>query len=156
MSGRVVLTVGNGMMGDDGAGPLLAARLKRSPAPGWQVVDGGSAPENVVHHVRALEPDLVLVVDATEMELDPGDVRLVDDEVIADRFIMTTHDMPLSFLIASLRETVAEVRLLGIQPSLVAFGYPMSAAVERAVGEIHAALMDGAAPDAWPALDLPA
>jgi hydrogenase 3 maturation protease len=97
----------------------------------------------------------VLVVDATEMELKPGDIRLVDDRFVAERFIMTTHDLPVSYLIASLRETVPEVRLLGIQPSLVAFGYPMSATVDRAVRDIHAALKSGAAPDAWPTLDVP-
>lgn len=154
MSDDVVFTVGNRMMGDDGAGPLLASLLRRSPAPGWQVVDGASAPENAVHRVRAMAPGRVLVVDATEMELEPGEIRLVDDRFIAERFIMTTHDLPVSYLIASLRETVAEVRLLGIQPSVVAFGYPLSGAVERAVGDIHAALVRGAALDAWPALDV--
>jgi len=155
MSGQVILTVGNRMMGDDGAGPLLASMLRRSPAPGWQVVDGGSAPENVVHRVRALAPELVLVVDATDMELEPGEVRLIDDRFIAERFVMTTHDLPVSFLIASLRESVADVRLLGIQPSLVAFGFPMSAAVERAVADVHAALGCGTLPDAWPSLAVP-
>jgi hydrogenase 3 maturation protease len=155
MSDHVIFTVGNSMMGDDGAGPLLASLLRRSPAPGWQVVDGASVPENVVHRVRAIAPDRVLVVDAAEMELEPGDVRLVDDRFIAERFIMTTHDLPVSFLIAALRETVPDVRLLGIQPSLVAFGLPMSAAVERAIGNIHAALQCGSSLDAWPSLDVP-
>ena len=41
----VVLAVGNSMMGDDGAGPLLAELMTQSPIPGWEVVDGGSAPE---------------------------------------------------------------------------------------------------------------
>jgi hydrogenase 3 maturation protease len=152
MIDQVILTIGNSMMGDDGAGPLLASLLKRSPAPGWQVVDGASAPENVVHRVRAIAPDRVLVVDATEMELEPGEVRLVDDRFIAERFIITTHNLPVSFLIESLRETVPDVRLLGIQPSLVAFGFPISAAVERAVGGIHAVLQCGSALDAWPSL----
>ncbi|MBV8324262.1 MAG: hydrogenase maturation peptidase HycI [Hyphomicrobiales bacterium] len=149
MNEQVILTVGNGMMGDDAAGPVLAALLQRSPAPGWQVVDGGSAPENVVHRVRALAPDRVLVVDAAEMELEPGEVRLVGDGLIVERFITTTHDLPVSFLIQTLRQTVPEVHFLGIQPSLIAFGYPLSAAVERAVLDIHARLQQGAAVDSW-------
>jgi len=151
MSG-VVLTIGNSMMGDDGAGPLLASLLQHLPAPDWQVVDGGSAPENVLHRVRAFQPERVLVIDATDMDLEPGEVRLVDDRLIAERLIMTTHDLPVSLVIASLRETVSEVRLLGVQPSLVAFGYPMSATVERAVVSIHDMLQRGAWLDAWPLL----
>jgi hydrogenase 3 maturation protease len=150
---QVILTVGNGMMGDDAAGPLLSTLLQQSPAPGWQVVHGGSAPENVLHHVRAIEPQRVLVVDATEMELAPGEVRLIDDRTIVEQFIITTHDMPLSFLMAALRESVPEVHLLGIQPSLVAFGYPMSPAVHAAVTDIHARLRNGASVDAWPYLE---
>jgi hydrogenase 3 maturation protease len=152
MGAQVILTVGNGMMGDDAAGPRLAALLQRSPAPGWQVVDGGSAPENVVHRVRAVAPERVLVVDAAEMELEPGEVRLVDDRLIVEQFIITTHDLPVSFLIAALRETVRHVHFLGIQPALVAFGYPLSAAVERAVAHIHARLQQGATVDSWPRL----
>ncbi len=151
---QIILTVGNSMMGDDAAGPLLASLLQRSPASGWQVVDGGSTPENVVHRVRAIAPDRVLIVDAAEMELEPGEVRLVDDRFIAERFIITTHDLPMSFLIAALRESVPEVQFLGIQPSLVAFGYPISAAVEQAVMNIHARLQSGASIEAWPLLEV--
>lgn len=155
MSCQVILTVGNSMMGDDGAGPLLASLLQQSPAPGWQVVDGGSAPENVAHQVRAIAPERVLVVDATDMELPPGEVRLVDDSVIAEQFIMTTHDLPLSFLITALRESVPEVRLLGIQPSVIAFGYPISPTVARAVAAVHTRLQRGAPLDTWPSLKVP-
>ncbi len=150
---QVILTVGNSMMGDDAAGPLLSSLLERSPAPGWQVVDGGSAPENVVHHVRALAPRRVLVVDVADMNLAPGEVRLLDEHAVAERFIVTTHDLPVSFLMATLRASVPEVRLLGIQPSVIAFGYPVSPAVEQAVGSIHARLQGGADVDAWPSLD---
>ena len=152
MKDQVILTVGNRMMGDDAAGPLLAALLQRSPVPGWQVLDGGSAPENVVHCVRAIAPSRVLVVDAAEMELEPGEVRLVDDRLIVEQFISTTHDLPVSFLIAALRETVPDVQFLGIQPSLIAFGCPLSAAVEQAITHIHARLGQGTPIESWPRL----
>ena len=153
MNEQIILTVGNAMMGDDAAGPMLSALLQQSPAPHWYVVDGGAAPENIVHRVRAIAPKRVLVIDATDMQLQPGEVRLIDDRLIADQFIMTTHDLPLSFLITALRESVPEVRLLGIQPSVVAFGYPVSAAVKRAVALIHARLLSGAPVEAWPQLE---
>jgi hydrogenase 3 maturation protease len=150
---QVLLTVGNVMMGDDAAGPRLAALLQRSPAPGWQVVDGGSAPENVVHRVRAMAPERTLVVDSAEMELGPGEVCLVDEHLIVERFITTTHNLPVSFLIEALRQTIPEVHFLGIQPVLVSFGYPLSAAVERAIMDIHARLQQGAPIDSWPRLE---
>lgn len=42
----VLLCVGNSMMGDDGAGPLLAEKCAAAPKGNWVVIDGGSAPEN--------------------------------------------------------------------------------------------------------------
>jgi hydrogenase 3 maturation protease len=149
---QVILTVGNGMMGDDAAGPYLAALLQCSPSPDWLLVEGGSAPENVVHRVRAIAPERVLVVDAAEMGLKAGEVRLVDDERIVERLITTTHDLPISFLIAALRQTVPEVHLLGIQPVLIAFGYSLSDAVKQAAVAIHDQLLRGAAIHSWPRL----
>jgi hydrogenase 3 maturation protease len=153
MGEQVILTVGNIMMGDDAAGPRLAALLQGRPAAGWQVVDGGSAPENVVHRVRAIAPERVLVVDSAEMELAPGEVRLVNEHLIVERFITTTHNLPVSFLIEALRQTVPEVDFLGIQPAVVSFGYPLSATVERAILDIHARLQQGAPIDSWPRLE---
>jgi hydrogenase 3 maturation protease len=53
-------------------GPFLAALLQSASAPGWQLVDGESTPENLSHRVRGVEPEWVLVVDAAEMELEPS------------------------------------------------------------------------------------
>ncbi len=39
----VLLCVGNSMMGDDGAGPLLAEMCTANPVGEWVVIDGGGA-----------------------------------------------------------------------------------------------------------------
>lgn len=130
---NVVLTVGNSMMGDDGAGPLLAERMTEQPLAGWQVIDGGSAPENVVHRIRALQPARLIIVDAADMELSPGEIRIIDPDKIAEMFIMSTHNLPLNFLIDQLKEDISEVIFVGIQPTLVAFYFPMTDVVKQAV-----------------------
>ncbi|WP_293234034.1 hydrogenase maturation peptidase HycI [Paludibacterium sp.] len=139
----LLLTVGNAMMGDDGAGPLLAELLSAAPAEGWQVIDGGTAPENAVHQVLAAKPRRVVVFDAADMGLAPGELRLVDDGAIADMFIMSTHDLPITFLIERLREEVEEVLFLGLQPDVVAFYFPMTPCVDAAVRALHARLAAG-------------
>ena len=114
-------------MGDDAAGPRLAAPLERSPASGWQVVDGGSAPENVVHRVRALAPDGFSSLMWQKWSWSPA----------SPSHQRAPHRVP-------------EVHFLGIQPSLVGFGCPFSAAVEKAVLGIHTRLQQGATLDSWP------
>lgn len=136
----VILTVGNSMMGDDGAGPLLAEKLQQQPINRWLVIDGGSAPENVVHQIRQLKPEKLLIVDATEMGLTPGEIRFVDIDLIAEMFLMNTHNMPLTFLVDQLKEDIPVIHFLGIQPDIVGFYYPMTEKVKQGVDKIYEAL----------------
>lgn len=133
----VVLTVGNNMMGDDGAGPYLYELMTQNPIEGWQAIDGGSIPENCVDQIISLKPNRLFIVDATEMELQPGEVRIIDEALIADMFIMTTHNLPLSFLIEQVKEAIDEVVFIGVQPELVSFGFPMTDAVKQGVEKVY-------------------
>lgn len=133
----VLLCVGNSMMGDDGAGPLLAEMCAAHPQGQWQVFDGGTAPENDVVAIRELRPNRLLIVDATDMGLNPGEIRIVDPDDIAGMFMMTTHNMPLNYLIDQLKEDVDEVIFLGIQPDIVGFYYPMTPKIKEAVEVVH-------------------
>jgi hydrogenase 3 maturation protease len=132
----VVLTVGNAMMGDDGAGPYLYQLLVEQPLAGWRAVDGGSMPENDVDSILALKPRRLFIVDATEMALEPGEVRILDEQMIADMFVMTTHNLPLTFLIERMKAAIDEVVFIGVQPDLVAFGMPMNEQVRQGVEKV--------------------
>lgn len=132
-----LLCVGNSMMGDDGAGPRLAELCAEQPLSGWTVVDGGAAPENDIGFLREQRPQHLVIVDATDMGLAPGEMRIIDENDIADMSMMTTHNLPLTFLIQQLREDIPQITFVGIQPDVVAFYYPMSAAVEQAVNRLH-------------------
>jgi len=147
MKKKLIITVGNGMMGDDAAGPLLAEKLQAEPLAGWETLNGGSAPENSLYLIRELAPQQVLIVDAADMDLTPGEIRLISDERMAETcfgedplFFMTTHSLPLTYLMQALREFVPKVDLLGIQPEVVAFGYPVSDSVKQAVERVYANL----------------
>ncbi|HKS32658.1 MAG TPA: hydrogenase maturation peptidase HycI [Enterobacteriaceae bacterium] len=132
-----LLCVGNSMMGDDGAGPLLAERCAEQPLSGWTVVDGGAAPENDIGYLRELRPAHLVIVDATDMGLPPGEMRLLDEDDIGEMFLLTTHNLPLTFLIQQLREDIPQITFIGIQPEVVAFYTPISPAIEQAVARLH-------------------
>jgi hydrogenase 3 maturation protease len=104
------------------------------------VIDGGSAPENDIVAIRELRPERLLIVDATDMGLNPGEIRIVDPDDIAEMFMMTTHNMPLNYLIDQLKEDVGEVIFLGIQPDIVGFYYPMTQPIKDAVEVVYARL----------------
>lgn len=134
---NVLLCVGNSMMGDDGAGPLLAELCKATPQGDWVVIDGGTAPENDVVAIRERRPERLLIVDATDMGLNPGEIRLVNPDDIAEMFMMTTHNMPLNYLVDQLKDDIGEVIFLGIQPDIIGFYYPMTDAVKEAVNKVY-------------------
>ena len=140
MTKKLVLTVGNPLMGDDAAGSLLAHKMRQAPVAAWEVLDGGSAPENCLYLVREAAPEQVLVIDAADMDLAPGEIRLIGTDKLEDPFLMTTHTLPLSYLVQALREFVPQVDLVGIQPRVVAFGYPISIEVRQAVERLYAGL----------------
>ena len=145
----LVLTVGNSLMGDDGAGPLLCERLEAAPVPGWTVIDGGSMPENVTYAVKAMKPQRLLIVDVAALGLAPGEMRFVDKERIRAMGMASTHNMPLSFIMDELEQEIEQVVFLGIQPQEVGFCLPVTDAVQQAVDRIHAGLADGLADIPW-------
>jgi hydrogenase 3 maturation protease len=141
---KVVFTVGNELRGDDAAGSLLAQKLEETPVPGWEVIDGSSVPENHVHAVRRLKPTRVVVVDAADMGIEPGGVRRLKQEQVAEQFLITTHSLPLSFLLESLKESITEVEFVGIQPKDTSFMGPVCPQIEVAVNELYQWLCDSA------------
>lgn len=139
----VIYTVGNVLRGDDGLGPLLAEKVEAHPLAGYDLVDGGQVPENWIHVVRRLEAERVILVDAADMQLEPGAIRIVDKELVGHSFLMTTHTLPLSFLIESLEESVPEVVFVGVQPAATEFFDPVTPQVLEAVDILYEWLEQG-------------
>jgi hydrogenase 3 maturation protease len=131
-----VLGVGHELYGDDAVGVWLAGRLRKlAPAgEGLLAVEGGPAPENFTGTLRRFSPDLVLLVDAALMDLEPGRTGWLSWRDTTG-FTASTHTLPLHILAAYLTtELNCEVDLLGIQPAQTQVGAPLSPEVRRAAG----------------------
>jgi hydrogenase 3 maturation protease len=146
---NLLLGIGNPLRGDDGAGVSVALHLR---ARGWQAVDCGTAPENFTGVVRRLRPDLLLLVDAAEMGLPPGEFRVVPKDRIED-VAFGTHHLPLSHLMEFLSDTVEEIWFIGIQPAVVEDREGLSPAVEEGVRQLLAMIQNGEL-DQVPVLEL--
>lgn len=140
MSQQILLTVGNYMMGDDAAGPLLAKLCRENPLDMWDVLDGGTMPEDTLHLIRRAQPQRVVVVDAADFGEQVGEIRVIEQETSADMFLVSTHSLPLNFLLNELKTFVPEVTFIGIQPEQVGFSYPMTPAVRKAVEHLYQCL----------------
>jgi hydrogenase 3 maturation protease len=137
MKKNLLVTVGNAMMGDDAAGPMLARMIEQTPLENWDVLDGGNVPENYLFRIRELVPERVIIVDAADMDLPGGEIRVIGKDAIGGLFLMTTHTLPLTYFLEAIREFAPSAELIGIQPEVIAFGYPVSPLVKRAVERLY-------------------
>ena len=129
--------VGSDLRGDDSAGLVVVRKLlKQTHAENLLIVEGGPAPENVTGKLRAFHPDLVILIDAAQMDEPPGTIQLIPLESI-DGMSASSHSLPLSMLANYLTvEIGCEVCVLGIQPAQNEIGSKLSSAVQKAVDEI--------------------
>jgi len=108
----LVMCIGNREGGDDAVGPYVADKLKDANI---KVLDCGTTPENYTSVVKKLSPKNLVIIDAVEMELSPGDIRIVPKEKIGVMTI-STHGIPISVLIGYLEQYVENILFIGIQP----------------------------------------
>ena len=146
MSGNVLLSVGSVLRGDDAAGPYLAKLMTDAPVAGWKVVDGGQCPEDELGYIRRMEPDTVLVFDAADMGLEPGAVRNLTAGDVAVSCLVSTHALPITFLLDEIKRMAKRVVFLGVQPADTTFFAPLTPAVREAVDDLFARI---AADEGW-------
>jgi hydrogenase 3 maturation protease len=135
-----ILGIGNTYRSDDAAGVLVARALAESriirDLEHVLVMDGGHAPENRTAELRRFAPEIILLIDAAEMNDAPGAVRWIDVDEL-DGMSASTHSMPLSMLAKYLTlELQCDVKLLGIQPRSNDVGEKVDADVLRATNDL--------------------
>ena len=133
-----VIGIGSELNGDDAAGIHVARELSKAagtPA-NFLAIDGGSIPENASGPLRKFKPDLVILLDAADMGVEPGIVEWLEKDGI-DGMSASSHTLPLSVLGGYLEsELGCSVQYLGIQPAQLEFAADLSPAVAQAVSEI--------------------
>lgn len=141
---KVVFTVGAVLRGDDAAGPMLAKMLEQNPIPGWTCIDGGQTPEDDLAVIRRMQPDVLLLVDAAQMGREPGTIAVVDERDVVSDLLITTHFLPITFLLEDLKKSCKQVVFLGIQPAQLEFMEPLTPEVLKSVERIYGFLKQGA------------
>lgn len=149
----LVVTVGSELRADDGLGPYLAQLLEAQPLAGIDCIDGGMVPENTTLWVRKIRPYRLILIDAAQMGLQAGEIRRIDESQVARQLYMSTHTMPLNFLIANYKEIVPQVDFIGVQPLDLEFYGEMSAPVKEAAHKLYDWLARGADLDEFAIID---
>ena len=109
----LVVCIGNRDGGDDAVGPYIADRLKEEAFE--NVIDCGTVPENFTGIIKQKNPKKLIIIDAVDMKLKPGEIRIVPKEKIGVMTI-STHGIPLSIFIDYLEKYIKKINFIGIQP----------------------------------------
>jgi len=136
----ILMGIGNELLGDDGVGPYIAQSLK---GPDLLALDCGTVPENFTSLVKKYQPKQLIIVDAAELGLPPGEYRRLPLEE-ADTMFSSTHTIPISALISYLEEWCGEIILIGIQPKSLQLGQGLSREVQAGAEQLLALLKNGA------------
>jgi hydrogenase 3 maturation protease len=109
----LVMCIGNREGGDDAVGPFVSDKLIEN---GFSnVLDCGTIPENYTSVVKQKAPEKLVIIDAVDMGLSPGEIRIVPKEKIGVMTI-STHGIPVSLLIEYLEQDIKKIIFIGIQP----------------------------------------
>ncbi len=133
----LVLGLGNSLLGDDGTGPRVVARLRAVsglPA-GTSLLDGGTLSFTLLAEIE--DAGGLIAVDAAELDAAPGTVRVLEGEAM-DAFLRSgrcasVHEVSLSELIdmARLTDHLPERRaLVAVQPEHIGWATELSPAVD--------------------------
>lgn len=145
LSGKnIVLTAGSVLRGDDAVGPYLSKLMEERPIPGWATIDGGQTPEDDISTVRRARPKRFILVDAAAMGLPAGTVCKVEPEEVSTNYLMTTHTLPMSFLLSEIADSAQDVLFVGIQPLSTEFFDSFTPQVLEAVQRVYRWIEQGA------------
>ena len=133
----MLLGIGNRLNRDDAAGSVLAEEFN---ATGWVVVDGGQMPENYTGVVKRERPGVLVIVDATGMDVEPGEIRRIPLEKIATSSLFNTHAAPPSVFISYLGSFVEKIYFIGIQPENTSPGEGISEKVRTGMDRLKTIL----------------
>lgn len=132
LKGRVFLVgIGNVLRGDDATGPVLVERLAGKVEA--DLLDAGEVPESYLGRITGRRPDTIILVDAADMEAEPGTAAIIEIEDLNGKSF-SSHQMSLELFMRCLQaETGADVFLLGIQPRATGFGAELSPEVAETI-----------------------
>ena len=89
-------------------------------------INGGSVPENFTGLIKKINPSHIILIDASLMNKEAGEINIVNKDNIVDISI-STHSMSLAYLIKYLeQEKDYNILFIGIEPEFMDLSFELS------------------------------
>ena len=93
-------------------------------------INGGSVPENFTGLIKKINPSHIILIDASLMNKEAGEINIVNKDNIVDISI-STHSMSLSYLIKYLQlEKEYNILFIGIEPEIMDLSFELSSKIK--------------------------
>jgi len=127
IKGKVTIAgIGNIIRGDDGLGPKLI-ELLRGRKINASLFDCGTAPENYIFPMLTTSCDTLILIDAADLALAPGQARVLDLENIANISFSTHNPSPRLFIdLLKMGKEDLNIFIISVQPKNTSLGVPLS------------------------------
>lgn len=129
IKGKVsVVGIGNIIRGDDGLGPKLIAMMKARPQNVLvHLFDCGTTPENYILPILSTSCDTVILVDAADMGIEPGGIKIFALDEIKNVSFSTHNPSPRLFTdLLMMGKDDLNIFVISVQPKTTALGAPLS------------------------------
>ena len=128
----IILGMGNTLRSDDGAGPILASRIKNKVP--FLVWEAGASPENYLGKIIQEKPDTVLIIDAVDFGGLPGEFKILEADQLRTVNLFSTHNASISLLTNYLQSNLKmDIIILIIQPKSITLGDRLSPEVDKSI-----------------------
>ncbi len=143
IKGKVCIAgIGNIIRGDDGLGPKLI-ELLRSRQLSVPLFDCGTAPENYIFPMLATSCDTVILIDAADMGISPGEAKIFALEEIANVSFSTHNPSPRLFTdLLKTGKDEMNIFVVSVQPKTTSLGSPISAEVMAGLESLADAFLE--------------
>ena len=106
------------------------------------LINGSSVPENFTGLIKKCNPSHIILIDASLMNLDAGEINIVNKDNIVDISI-STHSMSLSYLIKYLElEKDYNILFIGIEPEVMDLSFELSSKIKNSSDMLIKLLFD--------------
>jgi len=138
----VVAGIGNAIRKDDYVGLKIVQDLQGKVSENVCLLECETVPESYLLDVELFNPTHVLLIDAAFLGSKSGEVNLVDPEIIANYFSISTHTLPLKIFCDYVKKaTGAKIGLLLIEPKSIEFGEGLSVEVQTTAKQLTGTLL---------------
>jgi hydrogenase 3 maturation protease len=133
----VVAGIGDSFRSDDNVGPKIVEALKSKVRSDVLLLECETVPESYILDIEQFGPSHVLLIDAAEMNLEPGSAKIVGAETIPKTSAISSHVLPLRVFCEYLQKTTgAKIALLLVQPQSMALEECLTPQVQDAAEKL--------------------